>query len=123
MSKACLLTAAAAILLLGSCEAKELTEARWQLRWVNVEDAERDADRAVGQGDTRLYGVYGYSIEMHGAPEGAAWQPNGCGLKMIAGTSDVMYSKDTYERPRAYAKRYNERVIARTRCLAAPATR
>jgi len=120
MFRTLLLIGTASSVLLGGCDFRTWTRAREQerqLQWIKVASAEADADQAVAQGDRRLYGVYGYSIEMYGAPESAAWVPNGCGLKMIEGTSDVIYSKDTYERPRVYARRYNERVISRTSCL------
>ena len=116
ISKALLLIGAASVPFLGGCDLSGV-EQRRQLAWINVDKAVGDADQAVRRGDHRLYGVYGYSIEMHGAPESAAWEQNRCGLKMIEGTSDANYSEDAYERPREYAKRYNERIIARTGCL------
>lgn len=92
------------------------------LSWIKVADAEKDADQAIAVNDPRLLGVYGYSTEVPGV-DGAHHVPNGCGLRMIQGTSDYIAHDSFFAAPRAYARRYNARVLARTRCLAKPPAR
>jgi len=92
------------------------------LSWIKVENAERDAERAIAANDHRLFGVYGYSTDVPGV-EGAEFVPNGCGLRMIDGTSDYIAHEYFSAAPVAYARRYNARVLERTRCLTAPPTR
>lgn len=92
------------------------------LSWIKVENAYRDADRAVAANDPRLLGVYGYSTDVPGV-EGAEFVPNGCGLRMIDGTSDYIAHEYFSRAPVAYARRYNARVLERTRCLTGPPTR
>lgn len=82
---------------------------------LTVSHAEKDADSALARGDASLLGVFGYAREVPAGPEGAAYGPGRCKVRMIEGTSDDG-PRDLNDRAREYARRYNGRIIRRADC-------
>jgi hypothetical protein len=98
-----------------SCDASVPDDDRLQPSRLIVSHAEEDADTALARGDAGLLGVFGYSREAPGAPEGTAYKAGGCKVRMIEGTSDDG-SRALNDRAREYARRYNLRIISRGGC-------
>jgi hypothetical protein len=92
------------------------------LAWIKLENAESDAAAAIAAGDFRLYGTYGVSQIV---PEAglAGLLPNGCSVRMIKGTSDMILDGEAVFRATEYARRYNRAILSSTHCLSKPISR
>ncbi|HEV7692370.1 MAG TPA: hypothetical protein VGO52_16150 [Hyphomonadaceae bacterium] len=60
---------------------------------IRLEKAEADAERALKAGDTRVLGVYGYSVTFPGTSP-KDWETFHEAYRGIEGTSDMMYGDD-----------------------------
>jgi TPR repeat protein len=79
------------------------------------DDATADAKKAIAAGDFRLVGVYGYSVEVPGAPTDDWFEVKSkYGIRMIEGTSDTESGPEEEafnNNARSYARKYNEVIL------------
>ena len=115
-----MLAAALGLVCLMSCgvspTASGPKDGRLDASSLTVGRAEDDADSALARGDASLLGVFGYAREVPAAPEGTAYKPGRCKVRMIEGTSDDG-PRELNDRAREYARLYNERIISRANCV------
>jgi hypothetical protein len=83
---------------------------------LDVASASQDAARAVKAGNTKLYAVNGYAVEIPGVSDVTAAEKK-YGISIIPGTSDSIKNKtcgELNDRARLYAENYNKAVILLT---------
>ena len=70
-----------------------MREKMGELCSIHLENAEADAARALKKGDTRVLGIYGYSVSFPGiSPDD--WEKHHGAYRGIEGTTDAMYGDD-----------------------------
>jgi hypothetical protein len=83
-----------------------------ELSSLKLNNATEDAASAYTRGDTRLLGVYGFSVEVP-SYAGDPYARNGK-IRMLEGTGDAFCTKEEAalnHNARAYARKYNETML------------
>lgn len=84
-----------------------------KLEWVRSADGERDARRAVKEGDFHLKAIKGFTVTKPGVPDGCQ-VPKDWPVRVISGTSDMHVSSahtELIERARKYVERFNRAIL------------
>jgi hypothetical protein len=83
------------------------------LRWLDSADAQRDLSSALGRGDRRFIGIYGFTRLVPGVDVSLASR---YGVRYLRGTSDALESREharLNSLARNYAERYNKLLLER----------